>query len=199
VAVLTAIAAVVARLVTRRWRASAFIVLAVAGEKLVYLVSSILVSRERPDVPTVGDTYATHSFPSGHVGAAVALYGSILLLTLWWRRAPTTRTVWPIAVLALPVGIVAWCRVYRGFHFPTDVLAGTLLGAVWLIGCWVVVMVPALRRAPQPAGFEERATGERPCPTKESTPCLQPPRSTAPTAPARTTRSAAWRQSIRGS
>ena len=28
--------------------------------------------------------------------------------------------------------LIAGSRVYRGMHYPTDVLAGVLLGAIWL-------------------------------------------------------------------
>ncbi len=28
--------------------------------------------------------------------------------------------------------LIAGSRVYRGMHYPTDVLAGALLGAIWL-------------------------------------------------------------------
>ncbi len=32
---------------------------------------------------------------------------------------------------AVPL-LIAGSRVYRGMHYPTDVLAGALLGAIWL-------------------------------------------------------------------
>ena len=32
---------------------------------------------------------------------------------------------------AVPL-LIAGSRVYRGMHYPTDVLAGMLLGAIWL-------------------------------------------------------------------
>ena len=39
---------------------------------------------------------------------------------------------------AVPLTI-AGSRVYRGMHYPTDVLAGVLLGAIWLtvVICYV--------------------------------------------------------------
>ena len=35
--------------------------------------------------------------------------------------------------------LIAVSRVYRGMHYPTDVLAGALLGAIWLtvVICYV--------------------------------------------------------------
>jgi membrane-associated phospholipid phosphatase len=133
---------------TRRWRAAAFVAAAVAGEKLVYAVSVLVVDRPRPPVATVGQTYATSSFPSGHVGSAVVLYGAVALL-VWWGRPDRRAT--RIAVLAGAIVlslVVAFCRMYRGFHFPTDVVTGAAMGLVWLTACAVVL---APRRVVAPA------------------------------------------------
>ncbi len=124
---------------TRRWRAAGFLAMAVAGEKLVYAVSVTVVGRPRPPVPTVGQTYATSSFPSGHVGSAVTLYGAVALL-VWWSR-PDRRLRGALALAAagvLPL-VVAFCRMYRGFHFPSDVVTGALIGVAWLTTCALVL------------------------------------------------------------
>jgi undecaprenyl-diphosphatase len=134
---------------TRRWRAAGFVAMAVAGEKLVYMISVLAVGRERPPVPTVGHTYATNSFPSGHVGSAVVLYGA-LALVLWWAR-PDRRVGRVVAVGLVPVlaSVVAFGRMYRGFHYPSDVVVGALMGAVWLTACaWV--LRPRAVLAPSP-------------------------------------------------
>jgi undecaprenyl-diphosphatase len=138
---------------TRRWRAAAFVAMAVAGEKLVYVISVMVVGRERPPVPTVGSTYATNSFPSGHVGSAVVLYGSLALL-LWWAR-PDRRVgrVVALATAVLLTLVVAFCRMYRGFHFPSDVVVGAAMGVAWLATCALVLrpraaVAPDARCAP---------------------------------------------------
>ena len=38
-------------------------------------------------------------------------------------------------LLTVAVGV---SRVYMGVHYPTDVLAGWTVGAVWAMGCWLV-------------------------------------------------------------
>lgn len=67
--------------------------------------------------------------PSGHAQNAVVVWGSIAA----WIRRPWA---WILAILLiLSIGL---SRIYLGVHFPTDVLAGWLLGALILIGyLWI--------------------------------------------------------------
>ncbi len=74
-----------------------------------------------------------YSFPSGHSSSAAAFYTG---LADTFRKQ---RKKWLTAVaLALPL-CVAFSRNYLGAHWPTDVLAGLLLGYVmwYLIGYWI--------------------------------------------------------------
>jgi undecaprenyl-diphosphatase len=38
------------------------------------------------------------------------------------------------AFLTILIGVT---RVYQGVHWPTDVLAGWVAGAVWTLSCWL--------------------------------------------------------------
>ena len=73
----------------------------------------------------------TSSYPSGHTGAAVCLYGGIAILLLWLYGARPGVKLAAAALWCVPVA-VALSRVYRGMHYPSDVLAGALLGGLWL-------------------------------------------------------------------
>src|SRR5690242_15165173 len=82
-----------------------------------------LADRPRPFVahPQIHPLYVVHSssFPAGH--AATAFAGATLLAFLAPRLAP--------AFVAL-AALIAWSRVYDGVHYPSDVLAGAVLGAL---------------------------------------------------------------------
>jgi membrane-associated phospholipid phosphatase len=70
----------------------------------------------------------SHSFPSGHATTAIA--GAMAVSRVW----PEARGVW--WTLAL---LIAYSRIYLGHHYPTDVIAGAVLGAAvsyWVLGGW---------------------------------------------------------------
>jgi undecaprenyl-diphosphatase len=69
-----------------------------------------------------------HSFPSGHVGTATAVYVGIVLLT-WVYARRARRWVW--VLLALPF-VVMLARLYQGAHHLTDVLTSLVYASVWL-------------------------------------------------------------------
>jgi membrane-associated phospholipid phosphatase len=76
----------------------------------------------QPGIETWGAD-GTFGLPSGHAQHAVVMWG---LLAATARRP----LAWPAAcVLSLLIGV---SRVYLGVHFPTDVLAGWIIGAAIL-------------------------------------------------------------------
>ena len=128
---LTAVAAVVFRLVFRRWRESVIVVCAVVGETLIFWLTTMLIDRQRPKLPQLDEAPPTSSFPSGHTAASVAFYGAVALVLLWHTRSVWLRWLGVLVAIAVPL-LVGGSRLYRGMHFPTDVLAGLLLGTAWL-------------------------------------------------------------------
>jgi undecaprenyl-diphosphatase len=129
--VLTVIAAAVCRWRFGRWRESLLVVCAVVGETAVFMATTFFIDRPRPAVPHLDTAPPTSSFPSGHTAAAVCFYGSIAAIALWHSRTRWLTAVVVLICAAIPITI-ACSRVYRGMHYPTDVLAGALLGAIWL-------------------------------------------------------------------
>jgi undecaprenyl-diphosphatase len=82
-----------------------------------------VIGRDRPFVgdprvhPSIGLPHDP-SMPSGHAMNAFA--GAVLL------AAVVPRARWPLLGLA---ALIALSRVYLGAHFPSDVVAGAILGA----------------------------------------------------------------------
>ncbi|MDD4732682.1 MAG: phosphatase PAP2 family protein [Desulfovibrio sp.] len=73
---------------------------------------------------------AGSSYPSAHASNSMCLV--VLAMLLWPRMRPGLRT----ALTALPF-LVGYSRIYLGKHFPSDVLAGWLFGAVVATLVWL--------------------------------------------------------------
>ena len=92
-----------------------------------------LVERPRPwlDLPILPLVAEDdpHSFPSGHTCAAFAA-AMIWVRTLPWRWGRIAA-----AALAVCMGL---SRLYAGVHYPSDVLAGALVGSLCAWAVWTI-------------------------------------------------------------
>ena len=130
----------------RRWGPHGFLLLAgLAAELSLFLVVNAIIARPRPAVVHLGGTAPTYSFPSGHTAAAFVIYGGIaLMVAVGLRRWWVSFIVWTLA-LAITVA-VAWSRVYRGEHYPTDVISGFLLGVGSLVAAVFIIRVAGVNK-----------------------------------------------------
>ena len=115
----------------------------------VYNVVNIIVRRPRPSgVAHTTSKLIGYSYPSGHVGFFVWL--SVLAMVLLARRLPRPLYIacWFLAAaLVLAAGL---SRIYVGAHWPSDVLAGFLVGVAWT--------------SPEPVAGPPHRAGVRPTP-----------------------------------
>lgn len=94
-----------------------------------------LIARDRPFVVGLGTQWlphrASHSLPSAHASVSFAFACAVAMVLAAGYR------LWAIAALAVAV-LISWSRVYLGLHFPSDIVAGVLLGAAsgWLACRW---------------------------------------------------------------
>ena len=123
---------------TRRWRRCGVSV--VVAMVLAYIVVDILlkptVCRERPfaveDFQLLIPPPENWSFPSGHTASAFAGATAVLIHDRRWG-----------AVAMVYAALVGISRLYLCVHWPTDVIAGALIGiavaflAVWFMSRWV--------------------------------------------------------------
>jgi undecaprenyl-diphosphatase len=124
---------------TGKAHAALAIVVAVGGGTLLSQTMKWAYARPRPELVPHGAEVYTASFPSGH-----AMMSAIVYLTLGAMLARTQSgqavKAYIIAVAVFLTVLVGTSRVYLGVHWPTDVLAGWALGALWAIACWLVML-----------------------------------------------------------
>ena len=150
-------AAIVFLLYRSSFIASRFFVVAVLGAALMNGLMKVVFHRPRPElwprlVPESGA-----SFPSGHSMYSAAFVTALILLA--WPG----RLRWPALLLGtLFTLVVGWSRVDLGVHYPTDVLAGWLSGAAWVLGVYTL-----LRPTRRPTAVNPVAVHPRPQPAPD--------------------------------
>lgn len=101
--------------------------------KILIFTGWLIWSRARPDFIADGVAVppSLHSFPSGHTLQTITVYG---VLAWFWVRASSSRIEQGIAwaLLAALCAAVALARLRLGTHWPSDVVAGAVVGVAWL-------------------------------------------------------------------
>jgi membrane-associated phospholipid phosphatase len=150
-----------------RW-AAATEVLAAIGSGGLYLLLQQIVGQPRPsaDLVQVAGPIQLSGFPSGHLATFAAVFG--FLAFLGYRGLNPSAMRWlPVVLVGVLLTLMSFARVYAGQHWPSDVLAGCLLGALWLT---VIIRIYSwgearfARRRPgltHPAGAIRAAGGPR--------------------------------------
>ncbi len=124
-------AALVALFAHRPMRAAS-IVAAYALHDPIVLTAWKFWDRARPDLIAGGIAApALHSYPSGHMVNVVATFGFFVVL---WMRSSRSRIEQAFALLLLTAlsAAVGYARLRMGTHWPSDIIAGTLIGVAWL-------------------------------------------------------------------
>lgn len=139
---------------TRRWGAWLACALSL-GLVFCNMLIKNMVERIRPyerveDITLLVAKLNDYSFPSGHTVAAFEFFTVILLM-------PVKKIYKVLAgVMAFTI---AFSRLYLYVHFPSDVLAGMLLGSLFgVMGMRIVEMISEERI--QKVEKEENRTGE---------------------------------------
>ena len=119
-------------LVWRRCRSLAFVMIAATlARPAMEFTLKALADRPRPDLERLLPGNGP-SFPSGHVLAAIALWGLlppiVALFTnkrSWWWAS--------VAFSGLLIAAISASRIYLGVHWFSDVVGGLIVGSLYLV------------------------------------------------------------------
>ena len=128
---------------TRQWWVAVIPAIAIALQATVFVIATAVVGRARPHVAHLDPAPPTSSYPSGHVGAATALYVSFALVAQRIQPAPLRRVL-TVLFLLVPV-LVAWARLYRGMHHLSDIGVGAVNGLICALLAWAYLSRRARR------------------------------------------------------
>lgn len=115
------------------------IVVGVGGASLMSLALKVFFARARPDLWEHLVHETSFAFPSGHAIASAALAASIVA-ALWFTR-------WRYVAMgfgAAYVLVIGFTRLYLGVHYPTDIIAGWLVGIGWVAAVSVIFLTSPL-------------------------------------------------------
>lgn len=157
VAGLTLITAIVAGylVIAKKTAMAAFLVGSIAGGAILSTLLKQLFHRARPDVVAHLVEVNTTSFPSGHAMNSAVVY---LTLGALLARAQSEHRlrVYILTVAIFLTLVIGISRVYLGVHWPSDVMAGWMVGGAWATMCSLLARSLQQKRkieppsAPQP-------------------------------------------------
>lgn len=104
---------------------------AVIGSQLTTYAGKYALDRPRPEF-VAEVTAVTPSFPSGHATSAIAVYGFIAYIVA--RDLACVRQRFEVVFwTAVLIGLVGFSRMLLSVHYASDIAAGFLVGAFWLL------------------------------------------------------------------
>ncbi len=119
------------------WRRGLFVFVASFGGWFINGALKQMFQRPRPDVvPHLRETMSL-SFPSGHALTSAVVYLTLGALLMRVAERRLTK-IYCMAVAMMATFVVGASRVYLGVHYPTDVIAGWLIGLSWALVCWMI-------------------------------------------------------------
>lgn len=142
----------------RQWRSAVFVLVAVLGGLAISLLLKDVYDRGRPELVEHRSHTMTPSFPSGHAANSAVAYLTMAILLAKLVESPRMKAYILFIGLLIPL-LVGLSRVFVGVHWPTDVVAGWLLGLSW--GLFVHAAATYLQRhgGLEAEGLEDASPG----------------------------------------
>ena len=104
--------------------------IALSSLALMFLLK-YLFRRKRPLAPLLKAARGL-SFPSGHAIMAVTFFGMLIYIVVHTVDNSLARFLL-ITGLVILIFLIGFSRVYLRVHYPSDVIAGFIIGTVWLL------------------------------------------------------------------
>jgi undecaprenyl-diphosphatase len=105
-----------------------------AGTEAVTWSLKYVVARERPDF-ALGVIAQSPSFPSAHAAGAAVVYGLVACALVRCMTTVLERKLTVIIAVSL-ILLIGFSRIYLNVHYLSDVIAGWLIGVVWVALAW---------------------------------------------------------------
>lgn len=107
------------------------LIINMTGANFIKIGLKSIFKRPRPELALLVEK--EYSFPSGHSLIGFAFYGLLAYYIYKYYNGPWKRVMTTFLILfPLMIGI---SRIYLVVHYASDVFAGLILGAFWLIFC----------------------------------------------------------------
>lgn len=136
---------------TRHRHSAALLWIATVGGMLLNPILKHGFDRPRPHIFAWLTAASSYSFPSGH-----AMNSAVAYATLAYLAARLQKTIWGRLLTtlgaALVILLVCASRLYLGVHYPSDVVAGLVVGLAWAGFCMTTLELAqryARRNAPR--------------------------------------------------
>lgn len=129
----------------RRRHALVFASVVIATQVSATLLKD-LYDRPRPHLVQHGSYVYSASFPSGHSTLSAATYLTLAMVIASLEPRTATKVL-TFVVAGLVIIFVGFSRIYLGVHWPSDVLAGWVLGAAWALGGFIVLRTLQARKS----------------------------------------------------
>jgi undecaprenyl-diphosphatase len=115
----------------RRWRSVAQLLVASIGAGIASTLLKQILERKRPsEVPHLVEVVG-FSYPSGHSLGSASVYLTLAILVS--QLVPFAARIWVFAWALLIALLIGASRAYLGVHYPSDIVAGLLVGTGWAL------------------------------------------------------------------
>ena len=118
-------------LIFKNKRYGVFAIVNAVNIVVLNIVLKLIFMRDRPyDLMIINES--GYSFPSGHAMAALGFYGFIIYLIWHFNLRKRAKIIFTI-LLSILIILIGISRIYLGVHYASDVLAGYMISASYLI------------------------------------------------------------------